>query len=266
MSNIRKIVALGSSFAAGPGIEPVEDANAMRSSRNYAHLLADRLGATLVDMSVSGATTATILETPQLTMAGVEFPPQIDGVHADTDLVTVTAGGNDLQFAGSMLYAAWSRSQPDSPMANLLSQGFSGGIPEPTDQSINAVANGLAKIVREVRARAPHARIVLVDYVTVVGGPHQDEGWPFSTNETAAFLRIQEALIRGYEIAAERSGAELLQASKLSVTHGLGSAEPWVFAFEPSIEKTGSSFHPNDAAMSAVADALTQRLAHKTPA
>jgi hypothetical protein len=51
MSRYRKIIALGSSFAAGPGIEPIEDTNAMRSSRNYAHLLADRLGANLVDLS-----------------------------------------------------------------------------------------------------------------------------------------------------------------------------------------------------------------------
>ncbi|MHA7210455.1 SGNH/GDSL hydrolase family protein [Arthrobacter sp. MDT1-65] len=263
MSRYRKIVGLGSSFAAGPGIEPVEDAHAMRSSRNYAHLLADRLGADLVDLSVSGATTATILDTPQITMAGVTFPPQINGVHADTDLVTVTAGGNDLQFAGSMLYAAWSQAQPDSPMVTMLSQGVYGGIPEPTDQSINAVAEGLAKIVNEVRARAPHARIILVDYVTVIGGQNHGEGWPFSTDETAVFLRIQKALVRGYEIAAERSGAELLQASKLSVDHGLGSAEPWVFAFQPSIEKTGSSFHPNDAGMSAIANALTQHLTHE---
>jgi hypothetical protein len=31
------IAALGSSFAAGPGIEPVADAAAMRSQKNYAH-------------------------------------------------------------------------------------------------------------------------------------------------------------------------------------------------------------------------------------
>jgi lysophospholipase L1-like esterase len=262
MSRYRKIVALGSSFAAGPGIEPVEDANAMRSSRNYAHLLADRLGASLVDLSVSGATTATILDTPQLTMAGVEFPPQIEGVHADTDLVTVTAGGNDLQFAGSMLYAAWSRFQPVSPMVTMLSQGLPAGIPEPTEQSIDAVAHGLAKIVSEVRVRARHARIVLVDYLTVIDGQDHSEPWPFSPGETETFLRIQEALVRGYEIAADRSGAELLQASKLSVDHGLGSADPWIFDFQPALERTGSSFHPNDAGMSAIADALAQRLAH----
>jgi lysophospholipase L1-like esterase len=198
-------------------------------------------------------------------MAGAEFQPQIDGVHADTDLVTVTAGGNDLQFAGSMLYAAWSRFQPGSPMVTMLSQGLPAGIPEPTEQSIDAVAHGLATIVNEVRTRARHARIILVDYLTVIDGQDHPEPWPFSPAETETFLRIQKALVRGYEIAADRSGAELLQVSKLNVDHGLGSAEPWIFDFQPSFEKTGSSFHPSDAGMSAIADALAQRLAHATP-
>lgn len=34
------IVALGSSFAAGPGLKPIANAAAKRSSVNYAHLLA----------------------------------------------------------------------------------------------------------------------------------------------------------------------------------------------------------------------------------
>lgn len=260
MNKYRNIVSLGSSFAAGPGIEPVEDSNAMRSSRNYAHLMAGRLSANLADLSVSGATTATILDTPQLTMAGVEFPPQINGVHANADLVTVTAGGNDLQFAGSMLYAAWSRFQPGCPMATLLSQGFTDGIPEPSDQSVDSLARGLVRIVDEVRARANHARIILVDYLTVIDDQNRPKDWPFSSAETAPILRIQKALIHGHEIATERSGAELLQASKLSTDHALGSAEPWVFNFQPSIETTGSSFHPNNAGMSAIADALIQHL------
>lgn len=259
MTQYRNMAALGSSFAAGPGIEPVEDANAMRSSRNYAHLLAARFGAQLTDLTVSGATTATILDTPQQTMAGVEFPPQIDGLPADADLVTITAGGNDLQFAGSMLYTAWSRFQPDGPMVAMLAQGFAAGIPEPTEQRIEAVAEGLTTVVAEVRLRAKHARVVLVDYLTVID--RNTEVSIFSPSELESFLHIQEALAMGYRIAAERSGAELVKASQLSVGHGLGSSEPWVFDFQPALERTGSSCHPNDAGMSAIADTLAQRLA-----
>ena len=79
MSTYRQIAALGSSFAAGPGIKPVEDFSAMRSKRDYLHLLADHLGATLIDLTVSGATTTTILDTPQVTMSGVRSPRRSRG-------------------------------------------------------------------------------------------------------------------------------------------------------------------------------------------
>jgi lysophospholipase L1-like esterase len=162
MSHYRQIAALGSSFAAGPGIQPVADPAAMRSTRNYAHLLADRLGAELVDLTVSGATTVTILHTPQVTMTGAQYPPQVHGLPADADLVTVTAGGNDLHFAASMLYEAWSRTDPTSPIVTLMAEQFPDGIPAPTPTSVDAMAQGLVDIVREVRSRAVDARVVLV--------------------------------------------------------------------------------------------------------
>lgn len=233
----------------------------MRSGRNYAHLLANRLGADLVDLSVSGATTATILDAAQQTMVGVEYPPQIDSLPANADLVTVTAGGNDLQFAGSMLYEAWSRTDPSSPLVAMMAQEFPAGIPAPTDAAIDAMAGGLARIVGEVRSRAAGARVILVDYLTVLDdATAESDDWPFTPDQASSFRRIQDGIVRGYEIAAERTGADLLRASELSTGHALGSPEPWVFGFQRSMEKTGSSFHPNEKGMSAIADALARLL------
>ncbi len=254
----RTIAALGSSFAAGPTIDPVADAEAMRSTRNYAHLLAEALGADLTDLTVSGATTANILDAPQQTMTGKVFGPQIDGLPADVDLVTVTAGGNDLQFIGSMLYAAWARHEPGGPLAQMLAPGFPDGLPDVNDGDIDATAAGLVAVVAAVHARAPHARVVLVDYLTVVTeNTPTGEGELFTADELAVFLSIQAALARAYRIAAERSGVELLTVSTASTAHGLGSQEPWVFGFKPDIATTAGSFHPNEAGMRAVADQLS---------
>ena len=52
-------VALGSSFASGPGIDPLLDARCGRSGSNYAHLVAERLGYDLVDVTCGGATGTT---------------------------------------------------------------------------------------------------------------------------------------------------------------------------------------------------------------
>jgi hypothetical protein len=102
--------------------------NAFRSK--LPHLLAATLGADLIDLTVSGATTANILDQPQLTEGGLSYAPQVSGLPPGADLVTITAGGNDLLFIGSMLFAAWSKAEPDGLITQLLAQKFGGGIPE----------------------------------------------------------------------------------------------------------------------------------------
>jgi hypothetical protein len=67
-------------MAAGPGIRPSADGapfRAGRSARNYAHLVAQRLGLDLVDVTYSGATTANVLTDPQN-----GAPPQTDALEA----------------------------------------------------------------------------------------------------------------------------------------------------------------------------------------
>jgi lysophospholipase L1-like esterase len=251
------IAALGSSFAAGPGIDPIVDEGAMRSGANYAHLLAEALGAKLVDLTVSGATTSNILDVPQQTMGGGEFPPQISGLPAEADLVTITAGGNDLQLIGSMLYAAWEKAEPLGMVTQILAGMFGGGIPITSEDDVDAVADGLTNIVTAVRQRATKSRVVLVDYLTVLTertptGP----GKPFLAEELSALLHVQGSLAQAYRIAAHRSGAELMAVSALSVEHGIESLNPWVFGFQSDLEKTMASFHPNRDGMLAVAGEL----------
>jgi lysophospholipase L1-like esterase len=253
------VAALGSSFAAGPGIEPIADQVAMRSARNYAHLFADRVGAELVDLTVSGASTANVVDTPQQTMTGQTLPPQIDGVPTNTDIVTITAGGNDLQFAGAMLYTAWLQFDPQSPLVQNLAAMFPGGIPLPTDDDIHRATEGLIRVIERAREKAPAARMVLVDYLTVLdsaSGP----ATPFTEQELASFLVIQEAIGRVFRDAASATGADLIPASALSVDHALGSAHPWIQPFHEELAQTGGSFHPNDAGMIAIAEELERRL------
>ena len=59
-----RYVAMGSSFAAGPGIAPRASASPRRAGRsagNHAHLVASALGLDLHDVTYSGATTSDIL-------------------------------------------------------------------------------------------------------------------------------------------------------------------------------------------------------------
>jgi lysophospholipase L1-like esterase len=259
MSDIRIIASLGSSFAAGPGIEPIVDPLAMRSGRNYPNLLAEALGAKLVDLSVSGAMTTNIIDTPQLVPMGtMTVPPQIDGLPADADLVTITAGGNDIGFIASMLYTALARMSPDSQLLAMMAGYFSGDIPSPSEGLVNHVATALAGVVTAVRDRAPNARIILVDYQSVVA--EYTSVPEFTPEEVEKFIALQAGLQQATAQAAELSGADLFAASALSANHALGAAEPWVFSFRPEMPLVASSFHPNAAGHQAVAAALQEYL------
>lgn len=253
------IAALGSSFAAGPTLEPVADRAAMRSAVNYPHRLATALEAELVDLTVSGATTQTILDAPQVIAPGVRFPPQIDGLPAGADLVTITAGGNDLRYIGAMLATAWRRHDPAAPLAAALGPQYP-DIPPVTDASISAVGAGLSRIVDATRARAPRARVVLVDYLTVLDPGSRSAVVDFADQELAAFRALQDALERAFRQAAERSGVDLVAVSGHSRGHGLGSATPWINDFRPDPRRTAGSFHPTAAGMTAVADTLVAAL------
>lgn len=254
------VVSLGSSFAAGPFIPPIVDAEAGRSGRNYPHLTAARLGAELVDLTVSGATTATILDEPQTTFSGKVYRPQIEGVPRNADVVTITAGGNDLNYTGSMLFAAFRRLDPAHPAGRFLAPRFPDGLQEPSAEMVKTAERGLVRIVEGVSARTENARIVLVDYLTVIGGGTSGAGW-FDDAERDLFLRMRTALEGAYERAATQSGAELVRMSEVSRGHGLDSAEPWVKGLLIDPASSTGSFHPNALGMERVADELVRLLA-----
>ncbi len=253
------VVSLGSSFAAGPFIPPVADADAGRSGRNYPSLLAARLGADLVDLTVSGATTATVLDEPQTTVTGKVYAPQIEGVPRNADVVTVTAGGNDLNYTGSMLFAAFRRLDPAHPANRMLAPRFPDGLRDPSDGMVEAAESGLVRIVAAVSERTDGARVLLVDYLTVIGGGTSGATL-FDDAECDLFLRMRTALEGAYERAAERSGAELVRVSALSRDHGLDSPEPWVTGLLTRPALSAGSFHPNALGMERVAEELVRRL------
>ncbi|RSM43212.1 SGNH/GDSL hydrolase family protein [Amycolatopsis balhimycina DSM 5908] len=256
---VRHLAALGSSFASGPGIEPYADKRAWRSGRNYAHLLAERLGSDLTDLTVAGATTATILERPQR-MLWRKFPAQLSRLPREADLVTVTAGGNDLGYISSMIalsYRAWlSQRRTTRTFAPLLARH---GVPALTESMLDQTTSHLVAIVAAITKQAPGARVVLVDYLTVLDadtptGP--DAPFPAATRDS--LRAVAGALADAFADAAKLSGADLVAMSRLSEGHGLTSAHPWVNGF--MAKQPTASFHPTLTGMTAVADAVIDHL------
>lgn len=251
-----RLVALGSSFAAGPGLQPYKNTQAARSERNYASLLAERLGADLTDLTSSGSTLLNITDSPQGT-----FLPQIESVPPDADIVTITSGGNDMGYVGRVMLDSVAASWITWPLA-LMFQGHvgEGGITEAD------LVSRFRNVIAQIRQRAPHAEIILVEYLTLIG-PDYRPGLDGPLNaEQAQYTRQRaEMLQRVYTKAAEgQDRSSVLPVAQHSLGHGVGSQEPWVTGHGLGMLLGGSTpWHPNARGMEEVANLLCTHLKDK---
>jgi len=261
---VTRYVALGSSFAAGPGIDPIVAPACGRSGRNYPSLVAERLGYDLVDVSSGGATIADVLDRPQALLTGDTVPPQLQAVGPDADLVTVTVGGNDVEYLLTLLRCSYQADPEGAPPGTAAFFGT------PVDAAACAAALDrlpaeLARLVGAVRERAPRARAVLVDYLTIV--PDSGEGCaalPMGEEHRALAAHLGRRLAAATAQAAAATGAELVEASRLSQDHSICADEPWVtgWVFGDMLAGGVAPYHPNAAGMRAVADRLVQQVTH----
>lgn len=242
-----RYVALGSSMAAGPGIPPTAPGSpllAMRSQRNYPHLVAQRLDLELVDVTYSGATTANILTERQH-----GEPPQVDALDGSEALVTITIGGNDVGYVPMLCAAALPaplRWLP--PLRGMRDAGARW-------RALAAVADELIEVGRVIRHRCPQARVMFVDYLTLL--PPQGAARPLSATDTARGRVVAAELERLTGAAAEATGCELVRAAQASRDHHPWSAQPWTnlpSRFPVPIPGHTAPLHPNAEGMRAVAD------------
>ena len=240
-----KYVAMGSSFGAGPGISTVDEgtpARCTRSKDNYAHQLARLHRLTLVDVTCSGATTAHILGPWN------ELPPQLDAVDSGTRLVTVTIGGNDVRLTGS----EGAQACHSSGAANCAP------LPAPpTAQEWADLETHLGQIASEVRRRAPSARLVFVDYTTVLPPEGTCPALSLTTDQAASDREINRRVVEITAKVAKASGSGLVTASTITAAHNACAPEPWANGYPPA---KGAAFHPRLEAHTAIAAALDRAL------
>ncbi|MGW6697458.1 GDSL-type esterase/lipase family protein [Nocardia sp. NPDC055049] len=171
-----RYVALGSSFAAGPGLGPVADVDCLRSALNYPAQLAGKLGFSLVDVTCSGATTADVTDRGQQLRGGKTLPRQMEAVTADTELVSITIGGNDLAMSANMIAQSCGHGLAGGiPIASHLAAAacatVAGTSPEPTTSEYTRVQTAITDVVRAVQRKAPRATVLLVTCLSSTGPP-----------------------------------------------------------------------------------------------
>jgi lysophospholipase L1-like esterase len=247
-----RYVALGSSMAAGPGIRPrVPGApyRSGRSTRNYAHLVAERLNLDLADVTFSGATTANVLAERQR-----RSPPQIDALDGSEVLVTITIGGNDVGYVPLLMAAALvSRAHPARllpPIAALLNRDARG-------QALGQVGDSLRAVGTAVRRRAPRARMVFVDYLTLLP-PDGMSAAPLAAADADLGRHVAARLEECTAAAAQATGCDLVRAGAASRDHHGWSADPWTVGAKMPLPWRPAPFHPNAAGMRAVAGLIVE--------
>lgn len=245
-----RYVAMGSSFAAGAGIGPTKPGTPERCQRtaiNYASLLAARMELSLDDQTCGGATSA------HITGPWNELPPQADALDPDTRLVTVTIGGNDINYVGNLFAAGC------DPATGMVIQGRK--VPcfamRPSgDDAYERLRTGLRAVAAEVRRRAPQATLVFVQYVTLVPDAPCDSA-KLSPENAAVARTIGERLAAVTAEVARESGALVLPADQLSRGHTTCDAVPWSIGLPTGYDgKGGAPWHPTAAGHAAIADAL----------
>lgn len=250
-----RYVALGSSMAAGPGIKPRaagSPVRAGRSARNYPHLVAQRLGYDLVDVTYSGATTANVLRDAQHSA-----PPQIDALDGSEHLVTVTIGGNDVGYV-PLLFAATVppllRALPviGNALRDLLD-------PSARERALADVGTSLREVGQTLRTRAPQARILFVDYLTLLP-PAGTPAPPLSDAVADLGRHIADRLADITAEAARDTGCGVVPAAQASRAHHAWSADPWTVGAGSLLPWRPKPFHPNAEGMRAVADLVVTSL------
>ncbi len=247
-------VNMGSSFAAGPGTGPAPQGSPQRcfqSAANYAHVLAARLELSLSDVSCGGATTAHLLD------AWNELPAQIDAVRPDTRLVTITIGGNDIAYIGNLTAASC------EPGESIRVAGMVLPCPPPFPVAEDAYANlerNLREAAQQIAARAPRARIVFIQYLTLTPQAQCAQS-RLSETEAADLRLVARRLAEITARAAAQSGAELLAMDALSQNHTPCDPVPWSLGLPADYdERMGAPWHPNRAGMDAIAAELERLL------
>ena len=247
-------VAMGSSFAAGPGVTERASGSPItcgRSKDNYPHLLARKRQLSLVDMSCSGAITKHILEDGPMLQ-----PAQISAIDAETELVTITIGGNDVSYMGNLMALGC-----DASTGSV--ERFLGAChvkaAEQVERNFAELPGRLTKIATEIHARAPKARLVFLNYFTVLPESGTCKRLGLSVEAVDKMRVVAQRLADTIRDAALSNRAELFDLSSLSAPHNVCANDPWLQG-----RHTGSfliaPLHPNLQGMEVTAEALNQFL------
>ncbi len=228
-------VALGDSYASGVGGGPRVD-ECWRAVDGYPVTVARALG---VDVAYNACIGATIEHVRD---------EQLADLGADTRLVTVTVGGNDVDFVPVVVKAAepW----------------WLGDSDEVIDAALRTLREVLparvSALLEQVRAAAPAARVVVTDYPRLFNGTDCNLATFFTDHEMERLNAAADELSATLRRAAGETGCEFVEVLPSFVGHAVCDGTEWLNGVAWPLE---GSFHPNHLGHARYARAVVAGLA-----
>ena len=252
-----RYVALGDSYSAASGVQPLDPTaspQCLRSTRNYPHVIAAKTKAQLVDVTCGAAQTKDFFESQ-----GPGIAPQLDALRKDTQLVTMTIGGNDNNtFIESIVRcgaAGATTAGQGSPCKDMYGAKFENDIKAKTYPA-------LVKSLKAVHAKAPKARVAILGYPSIL--PPKDgcfDKMPVAKGDVPYLNGVQATLNDAVRRSAAATGTTYVDLTKASAGHD--ACQPigvrWI---EPVLQGTNPVIvHPNALGESKLAEQTLKVLA-----
>jgi lysophospholipase L1-like esterase len=249
-----RYVSLGDSYAAGPLI-PVQlpPFGCLKSSNDYGHLTQQQLQfPEYRDPSCSGAKTDH-MTAPQGVSPGPN-PPQFDSLTADTAMVTLTIGGNDIGFSSIAKDCFVTQPSTGSPCKDKYTAGGQDQI----SQRIADTAPKVAAVLQGIAARSSQAKTYVVNYSSIFppSGPGCYPQMPVAEGDVPWLRAKEEELNAMLATQASANGARLVDVYTASRGHD-ACALPgfrWVEPVTPA--SPAAPVHPNLIGMQAMASLI----------
>ena len=234
---------LGDSYAAGPLIpnQQLNPLGCLRSDRNFAHLAAASLGRSLADVSCRGAKTDD-MTAPQDVTPGPANPPQFNALTADTQIVTLQIGGNDIGFTSILQNCATA-----NPFAHPCRDRYVVNGHDTLADKIAATAPKIAAVLQGIHARSPNARVFVVNYAAIL--PETGSGcWPqvpIGFTDVPYLRGVEKNLNAMLAQQAAANGARIVDDYTASIGRDAcrSATTRWVEPLVPG--NAAAPFHPN---------------------
>lgn len=246
-----RYVSLGDSYVSGPLLpEPYGDPiDCGRSRTNWPAQVARAIDARrFVDVSCGSAKSIHMTEVQEAPL-GSEAPPQFDALTADTDLVTIGIGGNDVGFDGLAKGCVNLLPFPlgDAPWGRPCIGKNVFGDWDKVSTKIEQARPKVEEVLAGIRDRAPNARVLLVGYP--VAFPDSGVGcWPRVPVLDVDVRWLRDKYREMNRMLADTAAAqevEFVDAYTPSIGHDVCQPYPNAWINTINIDPPGLPLHPN---------------------